>query len=195
MIGMFLELKTIWKRLPGETLHNVPNKSPSTEMTGLKGLEIHLKDRRRRVGILFSKHQETKIWNFLVLIGPGNNELGFSIVDVDVENEFPNTHLTGGITAKCTDRPLRLRDIINYIDVRLKKIGPSFVENIARAVLFGWGEFLKEMRSEIIKAIPLVPFSKSDRSEILHRLMSTILTIVTVGGFLSKDSFYVKLIF
>jgi hypothetical protein len=154
---MFLELKTIWKRLPGQSeqaQNTVPLKAATGSGTSNMGRERHWEDRRRRIGILFSRSQDTRIWNFLVLIGPGDNEMGFSIFDEDEGSEFPNTHLRNGRRAWCTHRILHLRNIINYIDVRLKKHGPSSVESLIRAIIFGWGEFLKEMRSEIIKATP-----------------------------------------
>lgn len=78
--------------------------------------------------------------------------MGFSIVDVDETHEYPNTHLKGR-KAMCTDRPLQLKNTINYIDVSLRKDGPQFVGNLARAIIWGWDEFLKELRREIIEVI------------------------------------------
>lgn len=77
--------------------------------------------------------------------------MGFSIIDIDKESEYPNTHQGGNTVAKCITRVLRLGDVINLIDVRLKQNGPKWIETLARAIIFGWGEFLREMRSEIIK--------------------------------------------
>lgn len=145
---MFMELKTIWKEPPGENVR-LANALPGSSDS--KDGETHWEHRRRRVGVLFSKHED--IWNFIVLIGPGDNMMGFQIVDVDEKSEYPNTHLSKGAKAKCTHRPLQLKNIINYIDVRLKKNGPQFVESLARAIIWGWGEFLKEMRHEIIQVI------------------------------------------
>jgi len=147
---MFIELKTIWNDVPREN-HHSPNvvgaDTAAREIKTEKDCEIHWHNRRRRVGVLFSKHDN--IWNFIVLIGPGDDQMGFSIVDVDEKNEYPNTHLKGR-RAKCTDRSLQLKDTINYIDVSLRRGGPQFVDNLARAIIWGWDEFLKELRREII---------------------------------------------
>lgn len=145
---MFIEFKTIWKNLSPE---NQPaacrgNIVPHAINTG-KDHEMEWRRRRRRVGVLFSKHDN--VWNFIVLIGPGDDLMGFSIVDVDEKHEYPNTHLKGRL-AKCTDRPLQLQDAVNYIDVSLRKDGPQFVGSLARAIIWGWDEFLKELRREIL---------------------------------------------
>jgi len=148
---MFIELKTVWKTLAGENQHSANAAKRNIAPRGInarKDEENQWQDRRRRVGVLFSKHKE--VWNFIVLIGPGDDLMGFSIVDVDEKHEYPNTHLKGRL-AKCTDRPLRLKDTINYIDVSLRAGGPHFVGNLARAIIWGWDEFLKELRGEILQ--------------------------------------------
>src|SRR5438552_12674656 len=97
---MFLELKTIWKQLP-EQLQGQDRRSPNPAQpkipAGTKNPIVSLgrqwEQRHRPIGVLFSRHEDTGIWNFLVLIGPGDNEMGISIADVDVENEYPNIHL------------------------------------------------------------------------------------------------------
>ena len=79
--------------------------------------------------------------------------MGFSIVDVDEKHERPNTHWKGG-RAKCTDRPLLLRNTIYYIDASLRKRGPQFLGDLASAIIWGWDEFLKELRREILEVCP-----------------------------------------
>ena len=153
-IGMFLELKTIWSRLPEETYSDSPNAQPSLTHWPKSPQEIHehehgWNNRRRRVGILFSKQKN--IWNFLVLIGPGDDTMGLSVFEIDIGNEFPNAHLPCGNKAKCTERPLRLKNMIKYIDVGLKRDGPGFVESLGRDVVWGLAEFLKELMREIIR--------------------------------------------
>ena len=149
---MFFDLKTIWSQVPdpAQKIRNVLT-DPGPRNNSNKGRGQQWENRRRRIGVLFSKQN---IWNFIVLIGPGDSEMGFSIVDIDTESEYPNTHTKGNRLAKCLTRVLRLRDIINLIDVRLKQSGPEWIETLARAIIVGWGEFLREMRSEIIKVNP-----------------------------------------
>ena len=151
---MFMEFKTIWKHLsqgnqPGAARGNTV---PHASNTGTDH-EIEWRQRRRRVGVLFSKQDD--VWNFIVLIGPGDDLMGFSIVDVDEMHEYPNTHLKGRL-AKCTDRPLRLKDAVNYIDVSLRRDGPQFVGSLARAIIWGWDEFLKELRRKILDVSLLI---------------------------------------
>jgi hypothetical protein len=143
---MFLDLKTIWNQVAAETRDVQQNPTP---ITNSRGREKQWEHRRRRIGVLFSK--QNGIWIFIVLIGPGDKEMGFSILDIDTDSEYPNMHKKGNRLAKCLTRVLRLRDVINLIDVHLKQSGPGWIEDLARAIIFGWGEFLREMRSEIIK--------------------------------------------
>lgn len=151
LTGMFLDLKTIWNRVPDEPdeKFRIILQNPGPRRNTNRGREQQWENRRRRIGVLFSKHNG--IWNFIVLIGPGDNEMGFSIVDIDSESEIPNMHMKGKGLVKCLNRVHRLQDIINLIDVRLKHSGPEWIETLARAIIIGWGEFLREMRSEIIK--------------------------------------------
>ena len=146
-VGMFLEFKTIWKRFrkygDAATQYYYPN------LANTLPLSSEFRERRRKVGILFSK--QSNLWNFLVLIGPGNDMLGFSIVEIEEDDEIPNATLYNGNKGRCHERPLSIKNTINYINSGLNKHGPKFVESLARDVLCGWDEFLKEMRHEIVE--------------------------------------------
>ena len=169
-LGMFIEVKTIWGTMPRETLsdaveHNsLPHDGPAL-------LEEELGNwARRRIGVLFSR--QGGIWTFIVLVGPEKEglevdgkgktetrpEKGFLHLQVDENSDVPiaNAHWRNGRLAYCKDAQHRVEGMISYIAARLNKPGPEFLEWIVRDVFWGWGEFLKQMRSTILKVISLI---------------------------------------
>jgi hypothetical protein len=169
MLGMFIEVETIWKTMQPETTPGiVEHILPHSDGPAL--LDNELKNwARRRIGVLFSR--QGGIWTFIVLVAPekgglevyGNvkkvprPEKGFLHLRVDnnVEDPIANAHWRNGELAYCKDAQNRVEDMINYIAAQLKSQGPNFLEWIARDIFWGWGEFLKQMRLPILQVTSL----------------------------------------
>lgn len=150
---MFLELMTVWKAKDDNTVNGrqSQNMAKSTlhpphgindDMIGSWNL--------RRTGILFSKQEQ--MWIFLVFIEPGDEGLVFSHRIVDLEDvDEPNSTHESGVPAFCGEREDDIRNLMNYIASNIESKGPIFLEHIAEDILWGWGEFLKQMRLKILQ--------------------------------------------
>jgi hypothetical protein len=165
---MFIEFNTIWKTMPPDPLlDNVENNLPPCRGPALLEKEPR-KWSRRRIGVLFSK--QNGIWTFIVLVGPEKEGLevdgkgkmekrpkrGFYHLRVTPDDENVNARGRNGGLVQCTSEQNTSENMMNYIVKRLKRQGPGFLEWIARDVFWGWGEFLKEMRSTILHVISVI---------------------------------------
>lgn len=170
MLGMFIEVETIWKTIPPDTIPgSVEHNSPHYDGPTLLDNELE-NWARRRIGVLFSR--QDGIWTFIVLVAPekgalevgGNGkkvprlEKGFLHLRVgkNMDDSIANAHWRNGELAYCKDAQNRVEDMINYIAAQLEMQGPKFLEWIARDIFWGWGEFLKQMRLPILRVTSLI---------------------------------------
>jgi hypothetical protein len=170
MIGMFLDLTSMWKKTevkvdPQYQKQVVPPgyiQLPSTwdllksvifnEPNDTSRARRHTSWHRRRIGILYSK--QPKYWVFLVLIAPGHQkdepeEWKFCyriIQDVPETNEV-NACCTGGLRFY-NGAQQNLQDAINYFSVKVKDRGMEVLEQIFLDIFWGWEEYLTYVKSE-----------------------------------------------
>lgn len=169
---MFLELMTMWKkpkkkRTSRPPVDDTPENSKQSIWQGLKTKWLrqfsrvsHRFDKdqqtistwhRRRIGVLYSKQ---KIWVYIVLIQPGDNDWKFCYrIIKDAHETTPNAHCTGGLRFY-NGAEASLDDAINYFTIKLKEVGPGFLENILQDVFWGWEEFLHHVRSQTMSVGP-----------------------------------------
>jgi len=167
VLGMFVELMTMWKK-PAQTR---PLNTAGAETTrplkpswwnrlrSSKWLPriFKVSDKatheeksasswhRRRIGVLFSKQ---KFWVFIVLIQPGDDGWKFCYrVIQDAPRTIPNAHCTGGLRFYKGDYAT-IENLINHITLPLKEHGPEFFEQILQDIFWGWEEFLNHVRSQ-----------------------------------------------
>jgi hypothetical protein len=172
IVGMFLELMTVWKT--EDT--GVVTAEVST-VAGNGGLQAFF-DRKpsshpipletdddvigtwnlRRTGVLFSKQKDSggnEKWIFLIFIEPEDGKsLVFGHRVVGETNEQPNSFHENGKLVYCFEREDNIKNLMLYISANLEKEGPNYLTHIAEDILWGWGEFLKKMRLEILSVNP-----------------------------------------
>jgi hypothetical protein len=171
---MFLELMTVWKTK--ETSALMAAVSTIAGNGGLPWLRSNTSSQHptalqtdddvigtwklRRTGILFSKQKDSKgdeKWIFLIFIEPeeGEKHLVFTHREInDGGSEPPNTYHETGKLVYCFEREDDIKNLLNYIALNLER-GPNYLTDLAEDVLWGWGEFLKQMRGEILSVVDL----------------------------------------
>lgn len=114
----------------------------------------------RRTAVLFSKQKNSKgeeKWIFLVFIEPEEEgkELVFAhrVVDNPKPDRLANTFYEGGKLMYCFEREDDIANLMNFIALNLEA-GPDYLIDIGEQILWGWGEFLKTMREQILSVSP-----------------------------------------
>jgi hypothetical protein len=172
--GMFLELMTVWKTKETSTLSaavssiagngvlpwlrsNTSSPYPATLQTDDDVIGTW---KLRRTGVLFSKQKDSKgdeKWIFLIFIEPEEDKkhLVFTHREInDGGSQLPNTYHETGQLVYCFEREDDIKNLLNYIAVNLER-GPDYLINLAEDILWGWGEFLQQMRGEILSVVAL----------------------------------------
>ena len=165
---MFIEFKTIWKTKEQET-RAIARTRNMPALAGPPGsVNVTAEWARRRIGVLFS--YQAGMWTFIILIAPeegqevdGNvinmpsSEKVFVHLEVDyLEDPIANTRWTNGRLAFSQAGQHDIHGMMNYIAMRLKTLGPQFLEQIIRDIFWGWEEFLDHIRSTVLKVIPFI---------------------------------------
>ena len=166
---MFIELNTIWKTIKDSFPDPYKGNSSNHDGPALSDKEFSQWS-RRRIGVLFSK--KNGVWTFIVLLAPekegveihgkgkksgDENRKGFLHLHV-VENsnyDFANAHSENGELVYCAESRFGIENMINFVAMQLKKVGPTFLTSLLQDVFWGWEEFLKQMRLPILEVISL----------------------------------------
>lgn len=174
---MFLELMTVWKTKDEDVetaqvstvagnggLRTFFDRKPSNHPTTLQTDDDVIGTwRLRRTGILFSKQKDsngTERWIFLIFIEPEDGKplvFGHRVIDENIG--VPNSFHEDGKLVYCFEREDDIKNLMLYISTNLEQEGLKYLTNIVEDILWGWGEFLKKMRIEILSVMPI--FMKS----------------------------------
>jgi hypothetical protein len=171
---MSLELMTVWKAKGSSAT------APTCPRTNENGLSKWLRrkdpyDLRtlqtdddvigswnlRRTAVLFSKQKNSKgeeKWIFLVFIEPEEEgkELVFvhRVVDNPTSDRPANAFYEDGKLMYCFEKEDDIGNLVNHIAIQLERAGPDYLIDIGEKILWGWGEFLKTMREQILSVSP-----------------------------------------
>jgi hypothetical protein len=171
--GMFLELMTVWKtkvstaeaplcpptnenRLPmwlgRKSPYNLPTLPSDDDVIGSWNL--------RRTAILFSKQKNSKgkeTWIFLMFIEPEDQGKELVFVHRVVKDPKPgypaNTFYEDGKLVYCFEKENDIANLMNFIAMDLEA-GPDYLIDIGEQILWGWGQFLRTMRDQILSVSP-----------------------------------------
>jgi hypothetical protein len=170
---MFLELMTLWKTkdtsvvttqvssvASNNSLQAFFDRNRSDHLTTLQTDDDVIGTwKLRRTGVLFSKQKDSsgnEKWIFLIFIEPEDGKsLVFGHRVVDETNGIPNSFHEDGKLVYCFEREDNIKNLMLHIFANLEKEGPNYSIHIAEDILWGWGEFLKKMRVEILSVNPI----------------------------------------
>jgi len=110
----------------------------------------------RRTAILFSKQRNSKgkeTWIFLMFIEPEDQGKELVFVHRVVKDPKPgypaNTFYEDGKLVYCFEKENDIANLMNFIAMDLEA-GPDYLIDIGEQILWGWGQFLRTMRDQIL---------------------------------------------